>query len=90
MADTTAKKNIFITKFREEVEKMLSSSMNLKALIAEHTALSYSTVLADADFTGLNDHMTKAQLDAAVYLLDQLFVANASPQGDAVLFAIRR
>ena len=81
MADLTAKKSNFISRSRQAVVTTLANIEELREMRREATVLNYGQDLADEDFIGDNDHMTKADLIAAFMAIDaivQLLEANGN------------
>lgn len=88
----SAKESNFISRYRASVETILANIEELNQLTKEATILNYGSTITDEDFTGDNDHMTRAKLLAAVgsmTAIEALLVANNNAHYKA-LYELKR
>ena len=81
MADQTNKKSNFISASVQSGIAILENIDELRALLREGTVLDYANVLTDEDFTGANEHLTKAQFIAmfgVITAITNLLEANSN------------
>jgi hypothetical protein len=74
-AQTSNQKANFISNYRAVIDKVTAAMEAEKSLRSQYNALSLSSALADADFTGDNLGITKTQLLAAVTGMDAMQTA---------------